>query len=141
MVPAGNVATFSVQMPYDLVVTTEPPSSLTAGTTFGLTVKVEDNEGNVQTSFNGAVTIALANNPDSGKLNGTLTTNAKAGVASFSQLTLDQAANGYTIQATASGLIAATTNSFNVTPAAASAFDDHQPTGQRLRPDRPRISQ
>ena len=122
MVPAGNVATFSVEVPYDLVVTSQPPSSLTAGTSFGLTVKVEDNEGNVQTGFNGAVTIALANNPDSGKLNGTLTTNAKAGVAIFSQLTLDQAANGYTIQATSSGLIAATTNSFNVTPAAASAL-------------------
>ena len=76
----------------------------------------------MQTGFNGAVTIALANNPDSGKLNGTLTTNAKAGVAIFSQLTLDQAANGDTIQATSSGLIAATTNSFNVTPAAASAL-------------------
>ena len=41
-------------------------------------------------------------------------------VAAFSGLTLDQAADGYTIQATTTGLSSATTNAFDITPAAAS---------------------
>ena len=104
-----------------LVVTTQPPASITAGDSFGLTVSVEDNNGNVQTGFTGSVTIALESNPGSGTLNGTLTVNASAGVAVFSGLTLDQAANGYTIQANSTGgPSATTTNAFDITPAAAS---------------------
>ena len=103
-----------------LVVTTQPPASITAGNSFGLTVSVEDNNGNVQTGFTGSVTIALESNPSSGSLNGTLTVNAIAGVATFSGLSIDQAANGYTIQATTTGLSSATTNAFDITPAAAS---------------------
>ena len=104
-----------------LVVTTQPPASITAGNSFGLTVSVEDNNGNVQTGFSGSVTIALESNPDNGTLNGTLTVSASAGVAVFSGLTLDQAANGYTIGATATGgPSSTTTNAFDITPAAAS---------------------
>ena len=60
---------------------------------------------------------------------GTLSMNATAGVADFSDLSLDKAAQGYTIQATSAGLSSATTNSFSVMPAAASilVFRD-QPT-------------
>src|SRR5262249_29871651 len=46
-----------------LVVTTQPPSSVTAGSPFGLTVTAEDLSGNALTSFNGSVTVALAANP------------------------------------------------------------------------------
>ena len=120
-VPAGSVGTFTVSINANsLVVTTQPPSSVTAGNSFGLAVSVENSQGTVQTGFTGSVTIALASNPDNGTLNGTLTVNASAGVATFSGLTLDQAANGYTIQATTTGLSSATTNAFDITPAAAS---------------------
>ena len=120
-VPAGSVGTFTVSINANsLVVTTQPPSSVTAGNSFGLTVSVENSQGTVQTGFTGSVTIALDSNPGSGTLNGTLTVNASAGVATFSGLTIDQAANGYTIQATASGLSSGTTNAFDITPAAAS---------------------
>ena len=46
-----------------LVVTQQPPASLTAGTPFGLTVEAEDSSGNIESSFNGTVTVALASNP------------------------------------------------------------------------------
>ena len=122
-VTAGTVGTFTVSINANienLVVTSQPPSSVTAGNAFGLTVSVEDSNGTVETGFNGSVTIALESNPGSGTLNGTLTVIASAGVATFSGLSIDQAANGYTIQATTTGLSSATTNAFDITPAAAS---------------------
>src|SRR5206468_2529785 len=42
-----------------LVVSTAPPSSATAGTGFGLTVQAQDANGNVDTSYTGNVTLAL----------------------------------------------------------------------------------
>ena len=92
--------------------TTQPPASTTAGNSFGLTISAEDLYGNLTPSFTSGVTVALKSNPGSGTLNGTLTVDASAGVATFSGLTLDQAANGYTIQATTTGLSSATTNRF-----------------------------
>ena len=44
----------------NLVVTQQPPGSVTAGSPFGLTVKAEDSSGNLVTSFNGTVTVVLA---------------------------------------------------------------------------------
>ena len=119
---AATTNTFNVTpaVASQLLVTTEPPSTLTAGTTFGLTVTAEDPFGNIAPGFVGTVTIALKSNPGDGTLGGTLMTNADAGVAGFAGLTLDEAANGYTIQVTAAGVTGAITGSFDVTPAAAS---------------------
>jgi hypothetical protein len=98
-----------------LVVTTEPPSTVTAGSSFSLTIKAEDRFGNVVPSFASGVTIALANNPGSSTLGGTLTVTAVNGVASFSGLTLNKAGSGYTLKASSGSLTAATTTAFNVT--------------------------
>ena len=87
-----------------LVVTQQPPASVTAGSGFGLTVQAEDSSGNLITSFNGTVTVALANNPGGATLGGTLTVTASGGVATFSGLTLNKAASGYTLVVTSSGL-------------------------------------
>ena len=38
--------------------TTQPPATITAGSLFGMVVTAEDAQGNVDTSFTGAVTIA-----------------------------------------------------------------------------------
>ena len=76
----------------------------TAGSGFGLTVEAEDSSGNLVTSFNGTVTVALASNPGGATLGGTLTVTASAGVATFSGLTLTKAASGYTLAVTSSGL-------------------------------------
>ena len=101
------------------VVTQQPPASVTAGTPFGLTVQAEDSSGNPITSFNGTVTVALASNPGGAMLGGTLTVTASGGVATFSGLTLNKAASGYTIAATSSDLGQGVTNAMTVTPASA----------------------
>jgi streptogramin lyase len=102
-----------------LVVTQEPPASVTAGSGFGLTVTAEDSSGNVITSFNGTVTVAIATNPGGATMGGTLTATASSGVATFSGLTLNKATAGYTLEASASGLAAGVTSAITVTPEAA----------------------
>src|SRR5262249_10939792 len=101
-----------------LVVTAQPPASVTAGSTFSLTVKAEDSSGTVDNSFNGTVTVALAN-LGSAVLGGTLTATAQKGVATFSDLRLNKAGTGYTLHVSANGLGRATTGAFDVTPAEA----------------------
>jgi len=103
-----------------LVVTQQPPASLSAGTPFGLTVEAEDSSGNLESSFNGTVTVALANNPGGATLGGTLSVTASQGVATFSALTLTTAASGYTLVVTSSGLGETVTSAITVSPLAAS---------------------
>jgi hypothetical protein len=103
-----------------LVVTAQPPASVSAGTQFGLTVDVDDSSGNLETSFTGNVTVALASNPGGVSLGGTLTVAASGGVATFSDLSLTLAASGYTLEIFGSALGPATTNAMAVTPLAAS---------------------
>ena len=100
-----------------LLISTQPPASVTAGDPFGLSVEVADPYGNVEKSFSGQLTIGLSIDPDGGLLNGSLTATATNGVASFSGLSLDTAASGYTIEATGDGFTV-TANPINVTPAA-----------------------
>ncbi|MFI5456840.1 MAG: hypothetical protein ACHRXM_15455 [Isosphaerales bacterium] len=104
----------------DFVVTQQPPISITVGTPFGLTVQAEDSSGKLDSAFNGTVTVALANNPGGATLGGTLSVTASSGTATFSGLTLNTAAAGYTLQVSSSGVTAATTTAITVTPAAAS---------------------
>ena len=102
-----------------LVVTAQPPASITAGSSFGLVVMAEDGLGNVDPTFTGSVTLALASNPNGATLGGTLTANASAGVATFSGLTLDEFGAGATIRASAAILSPATTDVIAVTAATA----------------------
>ena len=53
--------------------TTQPPASVIAGIGFGLVVTAEDAFGNVDPTFTGIVTLALASNPGGATLGGTLT--------------------------------------------------------------------
>jgi streptogramin lyase len=126
--PDGNlwfadVGTNAIGVAYltssSLVVTQQPPSFVTAGSAFGLTVEAENSSGNPITSFDGTVTVALASNPGGATLGGTVTATASNGVATFSGLTITTAASGYTLEASASGLAAANTTAITVTPAAA----------------------
>jgi streptogramin lyase len=102
-----------------LVVTVQPPASVTAGSGFGLTVTAEDGSGNPITSFNGTVTVALEDNPGGATLGGTLTATASNGVANFSGLTLTKAAAGYTLVVSSAGIGEGVTSAITVTPAAA----------------------
>jgi Dockerin type I domain len=101
-----------------LAVTTQPPSSVVAGSDFGLTVTAYSGPGDVDSSFDGTVDVGLLNNPGGGTLGGTLTATAKNGVATFSDLTLTAAADGYTLTVSANGVASGTTDAFDVTAAA-----------------------
>ncbi len=118
-----TTAPFAVTSPSaatHLVVTSQPPSSVASGSGFGLMVSAEDGSNHVDPNYSGPVTIALANDPASGSLGGTLTAMASHGVATFAGLSLDKAAPGYSLSATAAGLASATSSAITVTSAAAS---------------------
>jgi hypothetical protein len=107
-------------LPFDvtsdqLIVTTQPPATVPAGSPFGFTVSAVDANGNVDTSFNGAVTAAAVG---SSALGGTLTVSAVSGVATFSDLTIDPAGT-YVLSASSNGVGPATTNPVSVMPGAA----------------------
>ena len=104
-----------------LMVTTEPPASVAPGSAFTIAISAEDAEGNVNTSFTGNVTIAIATNAGGmgAALGGTLTVPAVGGVATFFPLNLNTPADGYTLQATSGSLITATSSAINVNAAAA----------------------
>ena len=98
-----------------LAITTQPPSTVTAGSDFGFTVTAEDAQGNVATGFNGSETVALASNPGGSTLGGALTISATSGVASFSGVTLNKVGSGYTLAVTSGTLTSATSSSISVT--------------------------
>jgi hypothetical protein len=116
--PAIGVMTIAPDSAH-LVVTQPPPASVTAGSGFGLTVQAQDSSGNLVTSFNGPVTVMLASNPGGATLGGTMIVTASSGVATFSGLTLDKAASGYTLIVSGVGSGSTTTSAVTVTPAAA----------------------
>jgi hypothetical protein len=117
----GVVALYQTSSTH-LVITQPPPSGVNAGSPFGLTVTAEDGSGNPITTFNGTVTVGLANNPGGTTLGGPTTATASNGVAVFSGLALNKAAIGYMLDAYASndsGLGGTVTSAMTVTPAAA----------------------
>jgi virginiamycin B lyase len=116
--PALGVMTITQDSSH-LVVTQQPPASVTAGSGFSLTVQAQDSSGNLVTSFNGLVTVMLASNPGGATLGGTVTVTASSGVATFPRVTLDKAASGYTLIVSGIGAGSTTTSAVTVTPAAA----------------------
>ena len=97
------------------LVVLDPLTNVLPGSPFDLDVLADDMYGNVATTFNGSVTLALGNNPGSATLGGTLTVSASNGVASYVGLTIDKPGIGYTITATTSGLPTGTSLPFDVT--------------------------
>ncbi len=132
--PASLHLSWASEFTYpELAVTVQPPASVAAGSGFGFTVTAEAMPGNVLSSFDGTVTVGLENNPGGATLGGTLTATATNGVATFSGLTLDTAASGYTLLVSAAGMAGATTDAVTVTPAAASQLVvSSQPPGSVL---------
>ena len=111
----------------------QQPTSSTGGAVIApaVTVLVQDAAGNTVTSATSTVSLAFGANPGSGTLGGTVSTSAVAGVATFSNLTVDKVGTGYTLAASSSGLTGATSSAFNVTPGAATALTiTTQPSSQ-----------
>ncbi len=106
-----------------LVFTVQPTNEV-AGVFIAPAVVVSalDASNNVVPVFTGGITVSISNDPSTGPaavLSGTTTVTAIAGVATFSNLSIDNSGDGYTLDANAGGLTGITSAAFNITPAAA----------------------
>ena len=103
-----------------LVFTVQPSNAVAgAAITPAVRVAVQDAQGNTVTTAIINITVAIGTNPASGTLSGTTTVAAVSGVATFSTLSLNRAATGYALTASATSLIGATSSAFNITAGAA----------------------
>ncbi len=98
---------------------TVQPSNTNAGATItpAVLVTAYNELGAVDTDFSGDVAIAIGTNPSNGTLSGTRTVTANAGVAAFSDLSIDAVGDGYTLAASTNEYLPATSNAFNITTA------------------------
>jgi hypothetical protein len=64
-------------------------------------VALKDEDGEIVTSASDPVTVSIEDNPGGGTLSGTLTKNAVAGIATFTNLRIDEPGVDYTLRATA----------------------------------------
>jgi hypothetical protein len=106
--PAATHLKFTVQPSTTLPFQTIQPAAK---------VTVVDDLGNPVPTFNGQVTIAIANNGglvSPGTLSGTRTVTLVSGVATFSDLSIDMPGNGYTLRATTAGLLAGVSAAFSI---------------------------
>ncbi len=93
------------------------PSNSAAGAaiTPAVQVEIQDNGGSRVTTATNTVTLAFGNNAGGGTLSGTLSVAALNGVATFNNLSINNAATGYTLQASATALTGATSSAFDIT--------------------------
>ena len=98
------------------------PTNVAAGSAIlpAVTVSIHDTLGNLVTTANNTVTVAIGTNPSGGTLGGTLAVAAVNGVATFSTLNINKAGAGYTLTANAATLTGTTSTAFNVTAGTAS---------------------
>jgi Kelch motif protein len=108
--PATSAA-FYIAGPATRLVFTAQPSTALAGATITPPVQVTalDALGNRAIGFGGSVSLAIGTNPGGGTLSGTIPVSAQAGIATFTDLSIDRAGSGYTLRAT-SGLLASSTS-------------------------------
>ena len=89
-------------------------SLMNASITPPVTVKALDDKGHEVAGYTGAITMSFDANPTGATLGGTLTVNALTGVATFPNLTVNKAGEGYRIKAVATGLTTAVSDAFVV---------------------------
>lgn len=122
---AGSPVTFAVTVTNGPAaafrVTTEPVASVQAGEPIAVVVEALDALGNVAADFTGAVTAAVDSGPAGATLGGTTSVAAVAGIATFTDLSLDLEGS-YVLRLSSAGLSDTTTATFSVTPAAAASL-------------------
>src|SRR6185312_5637119 len=124
-VAAGSRNSSAVSQAYVIFVPTptsvafvQQPTTAATNTVIAppITVQILDQKGNIITSSTALVTMNFGANPGSGILSGTKSVNAVNGIATFSDLSIDAIANGYTLSASSAGLTSDTSTPFNITP-------------------------
>ena len=96
---------------FDFVV---QPVSTQAGALITPVVRVVDAFGNTVTATNEAIDIQIGTNPSGGVLSGTTTVTAVQGIAAFTDLSIDKAGIGYTLEASSAGRTPATSAPFDI---------------------------
>ena len=93
------------------------PTNTAAGDSImpAVQVTLENSSGTTATTDDSDVTLALGTNPSRGTLGGTLTVAAVNGVATFSNLSINNVGTGYTLTAADGSLSRATSGSFRIT--------------------------
>jgi len=114
---AWLASVLSLNPPPHQVFTAQPQTTLPLQTMPAVKVTVTDALGNVATGFTGSVAIAIGHNGGTlapGTPSGTKTVAVVNGVATFSDLSIDQLGNGYTLVVTAGGVSGAESTPFNI---------------------------
>jgi len=114
--PAVFTAT-AIGLPAQLSYSVQP-TTVTAGAPIvqAVQVVVQDAQGTTVANATNSVTVTITPGTGTGgaTLGGTLTQTPVGGVATFSNLTIDKAASGYTLTATALGVTSAVSTAFDV---------------------------
>ena len=97
-----------------LVFTAQPGAAVSGSTLPTINVTVLDAVDNLVTTGPSSITVAIGTNPGSGTLSGTTTVTPVNGVATFSDLSINNAGTGYTLTATATNLTGATSGIFTI---------------------------
>jgi hypothetical protein len=116
---SGTSASFTINpgTATKVVFLVQPSNAVSAATlTPSPQVEIQDVNSNRVTGSTAMVTLAIVPNAGGAVLSGTVTVAATAGVATFPGLSIDKAANGYTLNATSGSLTLATSTAFNITP-------------------------
>ncbi|MGH7613548.1 MAG: beta strand repeat-containing protein, partial [Gemmatimonadales bacterium] len=105
------------------LVFTGQPSTAGAGVAISPAVQVTalDQFDNIATGFSADIIVAIGTNPAGGSLTGSTTHPAVAGVAAFTDLSIDKAGTGYALAAFGVGLNAGTSDEFDITVGGVSA--------------------
>jgi len=90
---------------------TSPPGATIAP---AVTVAIQDVGGNVVTTATTSITVAIGANPGNGTLSGTTTVAAVNGVATFSNLSINNVGTVYTLTAAAANLTGVTSAPFSI---------------------------
>ena len=128
-------ATLTVDQRIDHLAFLSEPSTATAGVAFdpAIQVEVRDADGQRVADAGIAITLGIGTDAGGGTLAGTKTVNAIDGIASFSGLWIDRTGTGYTLAATSTGVSAASSAPFDITPAAPVAIAYQTPPADSTR--------
>ncbi|MGH7612719.1 MAG: invasin domain 3-containing protein [Gemmatimonadales bacterium] len=138
---AATSAAFDIFLVPDHLAFVVQPSNATAGAAIAppIQVEIQDAANNRVTTATNSITLAIANNPNGGTLSGTPTSDAVAGVATFSGLSINKVGVGYTLQATSGTLTSAISTGFSINPGSATqlsftGFPPAVPAGAPILP-------
>jgi len=125
--PGAAIASVYLLWPHtdaSLKFSTQPTNTASgASISPAVTVQVLDSNGLVDTTSSATVNMAIGTNAGGGTLSGTTSVAAVAGVATFSNLSINNAGTGYTLTASiTTPSLSATSSTFNITGGALDHF-------------------